>query len=188
MLIVDNILIDEDLFTQCFCCNIHMCNGICCVEGDAGAPLEEEEVGIIENYIDKITPYLSEENKTVIAQNGTFDYDMDGKLVTPLVNDKECAFVFYENNVAKCAIEQAYLDKKIKFRKPISCHLYPIRVEKFPYYESLKYHRWEVCKTAVALGNSKKISVFDFLEEPLSRKYGKAWIKKVKKIKKTDNF
>ncbi|MBO4582372.1 MAG: DUF3109 family protein [Bacteroidales bacterium] len=188
MLIIDNVLIDEDLFSECFCCNLSHCHGFCCVEGDAGAPLEEEEVGIIEDAMDQIMPYLTEEGKKVISQYGTFDYDMEGQLVTPLVHDKECVFVYYEQQVAKCAIEQAYMDGKIKFRKPVSCHLYPVRIEKFPYYERLTYHRWEVCRSAVELGKKMNISVFDFLQEPLARKYGNNWIKKVKKLKNTGNF
>jgi hypothetical protein len=116
-----------------------------------------------------------------VEQNGVFDYDADGVLVTPLINDKECVFVYFEENTAKCAIEKAFSEGKIGFQKPISCHLYPIRIKKFDYYERLDYHRWEVCEQARKQGKKLKIKVFDYLAEPLTRRYGREWIKKMKK-------
>lgn len=188
MLIIDNVLISRELFTNCFCCDLSLCKGICCVEGDAGAPLEEEEIGLIENDLHKIIPFLTPEGKTAIEQFGIFDYDIEGQLTTTLINEKDCVFVYYENGIAKCGIEKAFIEKKIKFQKPISCHLYPIRIKKYPYYEALQYHRWEVCQIATEIGKKKNLSVFEFLQPALTRKYGKKWIEKVKKFVASDNF
>ena len=182
MLIVDNIFISDEILNQYFACDLSCCNGSCCIEGDAGAPLEEEEIAILEDYIDKIKPFMSEKGIDVVMQNGVFDYDMEGGLVTPLVNDKECAFVYFENSIAKCAIEKAYLEKEIDFQKPISCHLYPIRIMKNNAYDVLNYHQWGICNAARVNGKNMKINLFDYLTVPLTRKYGKEWVDKVKKI------
>ena len=181
MLAVDDTLISDDIFSQCFFCDLSCCSGICCVEGDAGAPLEEEEISILEDYKEMITPYMIPEGVAVINQLGMFDYDEGGNLVTPLVDDRDCAFVYYEDNIAKCAIEKAYLDKKIDFLKPISCHLYPIRITSYAHYDAINYHQWNVCESARKKGKEMNISVFEFLKIPLARKYGQQWIEKVKK-------
>jgi len=181
MLSVDHVLISDEILNQYFACDFALCKGLCCVEGDAGAPLEEEEVSLIEDFWDEIKPYLLPEGIQMVEQNGVFDYDADGVLVTPLINNKECAFVYFESNLAKCAIEKAFSEGKIDFQKPISCHLYPIRIKKFDYYERLDYHRWGVCEQARKRGKSLKITVFDYLSEPLSRRYGRKWVEKVKK-------
>jgi Fe-S-cluster containining protein len=181
MLAIDNTFISDDILNQHFACDISCCKGACCIEGDAGAPLEEEEIAILEDYLDEIIPFMSEKGIEVIAKMGVFDYDVDGVLVTPLVNDSECAFVYFENNVAKCAIEKAFDAKKIDFQKPISCHLYPIRVEKGAFCFFLKYHQWEICKEARKHGKDMGISLLDHLKEPLTRKYGEDWVAKIKK-------
>ena len=180
MLSIDHTLISDDVFNQYFACDISACKGACCIEGDAGAPLEEEEISILEDCLDKIIPFMSEKGKAVVAQTGVFDYDMDGILVTPLVNDSECAFVYFEQDIAKCAIENAFLAKKIDFQKPISCHLYPIRVKKCNYHEALSYHKWDICNDARKRGKDMNISLFDYLKAPLIRRYGRAWIDKIK--------
>jgi hypothetical protein len=182
MLVIDNIVVSDDIFKQYFVCDLSYCKGICCIEGDAGAPLEEEEISILEDCLDEIKPFMTEKGIDVIIQGGVFDYDMDGILVTPLINDKECAFVYFEGGIAYCAIEKAYMNGKIDFQKPISCHLYPIRITKHNCYERLNYHQWEVCNHARMNGKKLQISVFDYLRVPLIRKYGEAWIKKVEKI------
>jgi len=181
MLSIDHVIISDRVLNQYFACDIFACKGMCCIEGDAGAPLEEEEISIIEDFWDDIKPYISKEGIEIIEKNGVFDYDADGVLVTPLVNDKECAFVCFDENIAKCAIEKAFLAGKTDFKKPISCHLYPIRIKKFGYYEQLNYHCWDVCEPARKQGNSLKITVFEYLLEPLTRRYGKEWVEKVKK-------
>ena len=181
MLSIDHVIISDEVLNQCFACDFSACKGRCCVEGDAGAPLEEEEISILEDSLDDIKPYMLPKSVQIVEQNGVFDYDADGILATPLINNRECVFVYFEENTAKCAIEKAFLEGKTDFQKPISCHLYPIRVKKFDYYERLDYHCWEVCEAARKRGKSLKITVFDYLSEPLSRRYGTEWIKKIKK-------
>ena len=179
---VDDTVLSDELFTEHFCCNLAACAGCCCVEGDAGAPLEEEEVGLLEDLLPKITPYMSAEGREAVSQSDVFDYDEEGHLVTPLIHDRECVFVRYEGEVAYCAIEKAYLMHKISFRKPISCHLYPIRVERRNCYEVLEYHRWDICRSACQEGERQGITVFQYLKNPLVRKYGAAWYRKVEKM------
>lgn len=181
MIIVQNTILSIDLFKEFFLCDLSLCKGFCCVEGDAGAPLEEEEIAILEDNIEAIKPYMCQKGINSIETLGVFDYDQDAHLVTPLINDSECAFVYFDNGIAKCAIQKAYEDKKIKFKKPISCHLYPIRITRQLHYDTLNYHEWTICKTARENGKKQKLTIFEFLEEPLVRKYGKAWYNKAKK-------
>ena len=179
MLVVDHTILPEALFSQCFCCDLSQCKGACCIEGDAGAPLEEEEVGELEELLPDILPYMTAEGREVVQRNGVFDYDMEGSLVTPLVNGRECAFVCWEEGCAFCAIEKAFLDQRIPFRKPISCHLYPIRIERKNYYDVLQYHQWEICAPARSCGAERKLALIACLKEPLIRKYGRPWYEKV---------
>ena len=151
------------------------------MEGDAGAPLEEDEISILEDCLEEIIPFMSEKSAEMVVKTGVFDYDVDGVLVTPLVNDSECIFVYFDENGAKCAIEKAFLEGKIDFQKPISCHLYPIRVKKINNYEVLNYHQWEVCKGAKKHGKNLNISLFNYLKTPLIRRYGSGWFEKIKK-------
>ena len=179
MLVVDHTILPEALFSQCFCCDLSQCKGACCIEGDAGAPLEEEEVGELGELMPDILPYMTAEGCEVVQRNGVFDYDMEGSLVTPLVNDRECAFVCWEEGCAFCAIEKAFLDQRIPFRKPISCHLYPIRIERKNYYDVLQYHQGEICAPARSCGAERKLALIACLKEPLIRKYGRPWYEKV---------
>lgn len=179
MIIIDDVLVSDHLLEVKFCCDLQLCRGICCVKGDAGAPLEDHEFYIIEDNIEQIKPYMSVTGKTVIETTGIFDYDIEGQLVTPLINDKECAFVYSENNVAFCAIEKAWLEKKIDFRKPISCHLYPIRINKLSDKIALNYHQWIVCNPARLKGSQLDLQLYMFLKEPLIRIFGKKWYNKL---------
>lgn len=181
MLIVDNVLVSEDLLEECFCCDLGQCGGQCCVEGDVGAPIEPEEVGDMEDCFPKVRKYMQPEGVELVEKLGTFDYDMEGEFVTPLLRDEACAYVYYEDDIAKCAIEKAYLNGEIEFRKPISCHLYPIRIKKLPDYEALNYHRWEVCESACENGKKLKLPAYKFLKEPLIRKYGEEWYEKLER-------
>lgn len=185
MIEIDNILISDEIQKIRFCCDLESCKGACCVEGDAGAPLEENEISIIEDYIEEIKPYMRKEGIEVIEKNGIFDFDAGGDYVTPLINDKDCAFVIYENDIAFCAIEKAWADGKLKFQKPISCHLYPIRVNKHETFEALNYHKWYICQPACTMGKKLELPLYKFLKDPLTRKYGKEWYDKlVKAIEK----
>lgn len=182
MLIVDNVLVSDELIHNCFCCDISQCGGECCIEGDAGAPLAPDEVGELEDAYPIFKKYMTEEGIRRVEEGGTFDYDMEGEFVTPLLDgDEACAFVYYEDGIAKCAVEKAYLNGEIAFRKPISCHLYPIRIKQLPDYEALNYHRWFVCESACQKGAELQLPVYQFLKEPLIRKYGEEWFAKLEK-------
>jgi hypothetical protein len=149
------------------------------VEGDAGAPLDEEEIGIIEDVLDKVKPYMTPEGIQVVEDQGVFDYDETGNFVTPLVNDRDCVFIYFDGNIAKCAIEKAYLDKKIKYQKPNSCHLYPVRITEYPDYDAVNYHKWEICDSACKNGQRLQLPLYKCLEIPLTRAYGRDWFKKL---------
>ncbi len=176
VIIHQNTLISEDVFEKQFVCNLDKCKGACCVEGDLGAPLEQEELAIFEEIYDKVEPYLSEEGKKAIAEQGLFIKDWEDDWSTTTIDNKECAYAIYDDKgYLKCAVEQAYLDGKIDYKKPISCHLYPIRVQKLKEYDALNYDRWDICSDACDFGEKLGVTVFSFLKEPLIRKYGKEW-------------
>jgi hypothetical protein len=179
MISIDKTIISEDVIKVQFVCDLKSCHGDCCVEGDEGAPLEEEEIGIIEDALDEIVPYMTPEGITVIDKSGVFDYGMDGDYVTPLINGKECAFVYQENGVWFCAIEKAYREGKIDFIKPISCHLYPIRITEYADFDAINYHKWPICSSAIEYGKELGIPVYKMLKEPLIRKYGENWYQKL---------
>ena len=173
MIQIDDKLISEDLFSEEFVCNLAKCKGICCVEGDAGAPLDEEETHILDEIYPKIKPYLRPEGIQAIEGQGTYTLDFEGDLVTPLVNNAECAYVIFdEKGYTKCAIEKAYEDGVIDWQKPISCHLYPIRITEYSNFSAINYHEWDVCSDACTLGKELGVKVYQFLKKPLIRKYG----------------
>ncbi len=180
MIELDNKLLDREIFSKQFVCNLSACKGACCIEGDAGAPLEIDEKKIIEENLKEITPFMRKEGILKVEKDGVSYKDIDGEEVTSLINEKECAFVFFdETNTAKCAIEKANREGKIDFIKPISCHLYPIRVKKLKFYEALQYNRWDICSPACELGEELAVPVYKFLKEPLERKYGEDFYNKL---------
>ena len=173
MIQIDDKLISEDLFSEEFVCNLAKCKGICCVEGDAGAPLDEDETHILDEIYPKIKPYLRPEGIQAIVEQGTYTLDFEGDLVTPLVNNAECAYVIFdEKGYTKCAIEKAYEDGVIDWQKPISCHLYPIRITEYSNFSAINYHEWDICSDACTLGKELGVKVYQFLKKPLIRKYG----------------
>ena len=173
MIQIDDKLISEDLFSEEFVCNLAKCKGICCVEGDAGAPLDEDETKILDEIYPKIKPYLRPEGIQAIEEQGTYTLDFEGDLVTPLVNNAECAYVICdEKGYTKCAIEKAYEDGVIDWQKPISCHLYPIRITEYSNFSAINYHEWDICSDACTLGKELGVKVYQFLKKPLIRKYG----------------
>lgn len=185
MIIIDDIIISDEFRDARFCCDVQKCLGVCCVEGDAGAPLLEEEISIIEDAMEEIEPYMLKEGIEVVEKRGAFDYDQSGEYVTPLINDKDCAFVYYEDTIAKCAIEKAYDEGRIDFQKPLSCHLYPVRITKSENFEAVNYHKWFICEPARTFGKKKDILLYKFLKDPLIRAYGEEWYGKlVKEIEK----
>ncbi len=179
MINVKGVLVSDDLIKQFFCCDFEKCKGECCIEGDAGAPLDTLEIGDLEDGYRAFKKYMLPEAIEKVELMGLFDYDMDGCFVTPLLDNEACAYVYYEDNIAKCAIEKAFLQGEIDFKKPISCHLYPIRIKQLPDYEALNYHQWFVCESACQKGKAEKIPVYQFLKEPLIRKYGEEWFQEL---------
>ncbi len=186
MIEVGNTIISREIFEEEFVCNISKCKGQCCIDGDAGAPLEDEEAEILAAIFPKVRPFLHEKGIEAIENQGTSVIDsFDGEKVTPLIDNEECAYVvFDENRIAKCGIEIAYEEGAVDFIKPISCHLYPIRTKKYRDFEALNYDRWPICSDACILGKELKITVLDFLEIPLKRKYGEKWYAECQEIKK----
>ncbi|MCF2486866.1 DUF3109 family protein [Dyadobacter sp. CY347] len=176
MILIDNTCISDDIEDQLFVCNLDKCKGACCVEGDSGAPLDEDELAILDDIYPHVEPYLTQAGKDVIAREGTYTKDWDGDYVTPVINGKECAYALYdERGILKCGIEQAYNDGNIAYKKPLSCHLYPIRVTKYEQYHALNYDRWEICSPACSLGEELGVPVYKFLKDPLIRAYGPKW-------------
>lgn len=180
MIKVGEVLVSDDVRDVEFVCNLEKCKGACCVEGDLGAPLEADELGTMKEITPVVLPYLSPEGQREIHKQGSYILDEDGDYSTPTIGGKECAFAIYDREgVLKCGIEQAYLDGKISYRKPISCHLYPIRITKKKNLEAVNYHKWNICSAACALGKSLGVPVYKFLREPLIRKYGEQWYREL---------
>ncbi len=176
MIQIDDTIISLDVFKEKFLCNLDACKGECCIEGDAGAPLEESEVEELKKVLPVIWKDLSPEAQAIIEKQGVCYEDEDGDLVTSIVNGKDCVFTCYdEKGCCYCAIEKAYREGKVDFYKPVSCHLYPIRVQKYSEFKAVNYHRWVVCKAAVLLGEKENVPVYKFLKEPLIRKFGEDW-------------
>jgi len=182
MIQIDKTLISLDVIEKYFCCDIAACKGICCIEGDSGAPLTDAEVLAYQKYLPQILPYLSNKNQSVLRSNDVFYYDRDGEKVTTLVNNAECAFTIVENAVFSCAIERAFREGKIPVQKPVSCHLYPVRCRQYRDFEAINYETWTICNDAVCKGKQEHVRVYEFLKEPLIRKYGAAWYKELEKI------
>jgi hypothetical protein len=183
---IDDKVVSLDLFEKHFICDLSKCLGACCVYGDSGAPLEKEEKELIEKHIDKIKPYLTSEGLSVIEQYGVAIVDFDNELVTPLVKDREeCVYSCFSNNgICLCGIEKAYKNGDIPFNKPISCHLYPIRIKNFENITALNYDQWHICASARDLGKKEKMPVFMFLKEPIIRKFGKEFFDTLVEIAK----
>ena len=179
MIAIDNVLLSDEILTEQFVCDLHSCKGACCVDGDAGAPLLEEELKKIDEVYDSVLPYLNEQSKAELRRQGRYVYDKEYGWVTPTINSQVCVYGIKDSQgVVKCGIEQAYNEKKVTWKKPMSCHLFPIIITKskdgsteFANYEPREDH----CKAACTLGKKLKIPVYAFLKEPLERKFGTAF-------------
>lgn len=184
MIIVGQTLVSEELLEEQFVCDLNACKGACCIEGESGAPLEQDELIKLEDSLDAARPYMRPEGIAVIDAEGPYTVDDDGDFVTSLVGKHgECAFVtFDEKGIAKCALEQAYNDGRTSWKKPISCHLYPVRLAQLKEYVAVNYHRWQVCEPACACGKSLKVPVYKFLKEPLIRRFGQAWYSELEEV------
>ncbi|MBP1617058.1 MAG: hypothetical protein H6Q14_885 [Bacteroidetes bacterium] len=176
MLQIGETVVGLDIIEEKFCCNLAVCKGWCCVDGESGAPLEKEEVAELERVLPEVWDDLSPEAQEVIDEQGVAYKDRDGDMVTSIVNGKDCVFTYHDpKGICRCAIEKAYREGRIDFYKPISCHLYPIRLQKFRDFTAVNYHRWSICKPAVALGKENGLRIYQFLKEPLIRKFGEEW-------------
>jgi len=179
MIAIDNVLLSDEILTEQFVCDLHSCKGACCVDGDAGAPLSKEELKKIDEVYDSVLPYLNEQSKAELRRQGRYVYDKEYGWVTPTINSQVCVYGIKDSQgVVKCGIEQAYNEKKVTWKKPMSCHLFPIIITKskdgsteFANYEPREDH----CKAACTLGKKLKIPVYAFLKEPLERKFGTAF-------------
>jgi hypothetical protein len=183
MIQIKDTLISEDIFETCFVCDLGKCKGMCCVEGDAGAPLTHEEYETIKDVLPKIWDDLSLKARELIEKQGIAYIDDDGELVTSIIKGRECVFTYFDaDGVCRCAIDNAFREGKISVQKPISCHLYPIRLRKYDDFTALNYDRWSVCRPALRLGKKTGIKLYQFLKEPLIRKFGEEWYQEVCQI------
>lgn len=173
---IDDVLVSSDIITEHFCCDLDACKGICCVEGDAGAPVTLEEIAGIEDSLDSVWNDMTAQAQAVVDKQGVAYNDCDGELVTSIVGGKNCVFTCYEHDCYLCALERAHRAGKTDFVKPISCALYPIREKRFTNGTvALNYHRWDVCQPAVKKGRELGLPIYRFLEGPLTRRFGKEW-------------
>lgn len=178
MIEIEDKIVSDDILFEPFLCDLKHCKGICCVEGDAGAPLEEEEAAILEAEYANYAPYMTEAGRRAVQEQGYAVLDDDGDLTTPLVDGAECAYAITEKGVTLCAIERAYREGRCGFIKPVSCHLYPIRVVRFSNGAyGLNYHRWHVCSSAVKCGSRAGVPVYKSLREPIVRRFGEEFYK-----------
>ena len=176
MLQIGDALVSLDVVEREFLCNLDACRGACCIEGDAGAPITEEEYGRLKEILPAIIDDLTPAAREVIGRQGVAYIDEEGDLVTSIVNGKDCVFTCYgDNGMCMCAIEKACREGRISFYKPLSCHLYPIRITRYPEFTAVNYHRWKICKAAEVLGRREGLKVYQFLREPLIRCFGEEW-------------
>lgn len=183
---VGNVILSSDIFTEYFCCDLDACKGECCVEGDSGAPLTMDEVGELESVLDEVWPELSASAQTTIDHQGVAYTDCEGDLVTSIVNGKDCVFTCYSNNgCCFCATDKAYREGRTAWCKPISCALYPIREKRFKDGTSgLQYHRWNICRPAVKKGRELNLRIYQFLKDPLTRRFGEEWYNELCEVAK----
>ncbi len=176
MVEIKDTLVSFDIFTECFCCDLQKCHGACCVEGDAGAPLDIDEIAAMEEAAETLEDELTDEAKEVINDEGVAYIDPEGQMVANIVNDKDCVFAADDGNGCTiCTIDRAYREGRIKIQKPLSCELYPIRLGKVGGMTAVNFHKWDICKDACNLGSQLKMPTFRFLKKPLIRAFGQEW-------------
>lgn len=183
MIQVGDVVVSIDCFTERFCCDLEACKGACCIEGEAGAPVTEEEVRELEAVVDTVWPDLSASAQSVIDRQGVAYTDSDGDLVTSIVDGKDCVFTCYKDGCCLCATEKAFREKRTAWCKPISCDLYPIRERRLSNgLTALNYHQWEICRPAVRKGRELDLPVYRFLREPLVRRFGADWYAELEEV------
>ncbi|MEG0252627.1 MAG: DUF3109 family protein [Muribaculaceae bacterium] len=182
MLQIQDALVSLDVIEQFFICNLEHCLGACCIEGDAGAPITEEEYETLKRILPDVWDDLLPSAQARIKDKGVGYIDEEGDLVTQIVEDKNCVFTCYDKGgMCQCAIEKAYREGRIDFYKPISCHLYPLRLTEYPTFIAVNYHRWKICKAAEVLGRKNSVRLYQFLKEPLTRRFGTEWYDELEK-------
>ena len=176
-------IVSEEIIEKDFVCNLSACKGACCVDGEAGAPLDEAETKILEEIYPKVKPFLRKTGIAVIEEKGTWTKGDDGEFETPLINGKDCAYVIFdEKKTALCGIEEVYNSGAIDWKKPVSCHLYPIRVKDYSEFAAVNYHKWEICDDACTLGKELQVPVYKFVKQALIRKFGEHWYAELEKV------
>ena len=176
-------IVSEEILENEFVCNLSACKGACCVDGEAGAPLEEEETRVLQKIYPKVKPFLRKEGIAVIEKEGTYVKGWDGEWETPLINGSECAYVIFDHKgTALCAIEEAYNQGEVDWKKPISCHLYPVRVKQYSEFAAVNYHKWHICDDACSLGKELGVPVYKFIKQALIRKFGEDWYKELEEV------
>ena len=177
-------LVSEDILEKEFVCNLAACKGKCCIDGEAGAPLEENELQTLMDVYPHVKPLLRPEGIKAIEDQGLFTTS-DGEYETTLINGRDCVYVIFDqNNTAKCGIEEAYNQGKIEWKKPISCHLYPVRIMEYSEFSAVNYHKWPICDDACTLGKELQVPVYKFVKEALIRKYGSDWYDELELVAK----
>lgn len=169
-------IVSEEIIENDFVCNLNACKGACCIDGDAGAPLEDKETEILVDIYAAVKPFLRAEGIKAIEEQGAFVKGEDDEWETPLVNGSECAYVIIsDNGITKCGLEEAYNKGATSWKKPVSCHLYPVRVKEYTELTAVNYHQWEICDPACSLGAELKVPIYKFVKEALIRKFGESW-------------
>ena len=175
-------IVSEEILDNDFVCNLSACKGKCCIDGEAGAPLDEDELLILMDIYPKVKPFLRAEGIQAIEDQGLFVTD-EGEYETTLIDGKDCAYsIFDENGTVKCGIEEAYNQGAINWKKPISCHLYPIRITEYIEFSAVNYHKWPICDDACSLGAALQVPVYKFVKEALIRKFGEDWYMELERI------
>ena len=175
-------IVSEDILGKDFVCNLSACKGACCVDGDAGAPLSKEETAILESIYPQIKPFLRPEGIAAIEAQGSWAIGAEGELETPLIENRDCAYVIYDGPTALCGIEQAYNQGVVSWKKPVSCHLYPIRVKDFTEFAAVNYDKWDICSDACELGKELQVPVYKFVKEALIRRFGIDWYTELEQV------
>ena len=176
-------LVSEDIIEKDFICNLNACKGACCIDGDAGAPITDDEKAILEDIYPKVKPFLRPEGIAEIEKQGVYTKGTDGDWETPLINGADCAYVIFdEKNIAMCGIEEAYNQGEIDWKKPVSCHLYPVRVQEYSEFSAVNYNHWHICDDACTLGKELQVPVYKFVKQALVRKFGENWYAELEKV------
>lgn len=179
-------IVSENIIEKDFVCNLSACKGACCIDGDAGAPLDSEEIKILKDIYPKVKPFLRKEGIAAIEAQGTHITTAFGDFETPLINGADCAYVIFDDKkTALCGIEEAYNQGEVSWKKPVSCHLYPIRVKDYSEFSAVNYDKWEICDDACVLGKELQVPVYKFVKEALIRKFGEDWYTELEKVAET---